>query len=73
MALYELAKKVANFAWDIDPYNARDCYDTFGEAVSETLIGLSNRIQRKAIYDWLLSVETETEYANVLAKEVAAL
>jgi len=78
MNIYKLAKRVANFVWDFDPYNAMDFYDSFGDAVSETLIGLSDKTQRKAIYEFLLDIKDEVdgfdaEEAQKLAKEVAAL
>ena len=76
MALYNLAKKVANFIWDFDPYNAKDFYESFGEAVSETLIGLSNNTQRDAIREFLCDIANEgfePEMALQLAREVAAL
>ena len=77
MNIYKLAKKVANFIWDFDPYNAMDYYSSFGDAVSETLMGLSDKTQRKAIHEFLLDIKDEdgvdTEYATKLAKEVAAL
>lgn len=78
MKLYKLAKKVANFIWDFDPYNAKDYYDSFGDAVAETLIGLSSPTQRKAIYDFLLDIKAEVGgedaiYAEKLAREVKAI
>lgn len=76
MRLYELAKRVANFVWDFDPYNARDFYDSFGDAVSETLIGLSNATQRDAIHEFLIDLGNEgfePDMALQLAREVAAL
>ncbi len=76
MKLYDLAKKVANFIWDFDPYNARDFYDSFGDAVSETLIGLSNDMQRNAIREFLCDIAIEgfePDMAMQLAKEVSAL
>ena len=77
MKLYNLAKRIANFIWDYDPYNARDYYDSFGDAVSETLIGLSNDVQRQTIHEFLMDLiadgEVDVEYANILAREVAAL
>lgn len=75
MKLYDLAKKIANFIWDFDPYNARDFYDSFGDAVSETLIGLSNDTQRNAIREFLCDIAIQENYepemALALAKEVA--
>lgn len=76
MRLYELAKRIANFVWDYDPYNARDYYESFGDAVSETLIGLSNVTQRNAIREFLCDIATEgfePEMAMKLAREVSAL
>lgn len=76
MKLYDLAKRVANFIWDFDPYNAKDYYESFGEAVSETLIGLSNNTQRDAIHEFLCDIANEgfePEMALQLAREVAAL
>ena len=76
MRIYELAHKVANFVWDFDPYNAKDYYDTFGEAVSETYIGLCNKTERKGIVEYLESVIDEgyeVAYAKKLLKEVNAL
>ena len=73
MKLYELAKRIANFVWDIDPYEARDNYENIGELITETLIGLSSSRSKKAIHDYLMDCKTETEYANKLAKEVLAL
>lgn len=77
MKLYDLAKKIANFIWDFDPYNARDFYDSFGDAVSETLIGLSNDAQRNAIREFLCDIAIQEDYepemALALAKEVSAL
>ena len=76
MKIYELAKRVANFVWDFDPYNAKDIYDTFGEAVSETYIGLCNKTDRKGIIAWLESIideNYEVSYARELIKEVNAL
>ena len=76
MRIYELAKKIANFAWDFDPYNAKDIYDSFGEAVSETYIGLCNKTERKGISKYLKSIideDYEVEYARELIKEVNAL
>lgn len=73
MKLYELAKRIANFVWDCDPYEARDNYDTIGELISETLIGLSNKPQRIAIANWLRDCETEPNYAKELAREVRSL
>ena len=75
MKLYDLAKRIANFVWDFDPYNARDYYDSFGDAVSETLIGLSNATQRNAIREFLCDIaiheDYEPEMALSLAREVA--
>lgn len=76
MRIYELAKRIANFVWDFDPYNARDCYATFGEAVTETYIGLCNKVDRKGIANYLKSIideDYEVEYARKLIKEVNAL
>ncbi len=77
MKLYNLAKKIANFIWDFDPYNARDFYDSFGDAVSETLIGLSDKVQRESIKEFLCDIAIQEDYepemALALAKEVSAL
>lgn len=76
MRIYELAHKVANFVWDFDPYNAKDIYDSFGEAVTETYIGLCNKVDRKGIANYLKSIideDYEVEYAKQLIKEVNAL
>lgn len=77
MKLYDLAKKIANFIWDFDPYNARDFYDSFGDAVSETLIGLSDRTQRESIREFLCDIAIQEDYepemALALAKEVGSL
>jgi len=76
MKIYELAKKVANFVWDFDPYNARDIYDSFGEAISETYIGLCNKADRKGIIEYLESIISENyevSYARELIREVTAL
>ena len=76
MKIYELAKRVANFVWDFDPYNARDIYDSFGEAVTETYIGLCNKVDRKGIVEYLESIISENyevSYARELIKEVTAL
>ena len=73
MKLYDLAKRIANFVWDLDPYHARDCYTTFGEAVSETWMGLSDKARRVSIAQYLLECEIETEEAHRLAKEVLSL
>lgn len=76
MKFYELAKRVANFAWDFDPYHAKDCYGDFGEAVSCTMIGLCDTEKRKGILKWFESVIEEgyePEYAQKLMAEVATL
>lgn len=76
MKIYELAHKVANFVWDFDPYNARDIYDSFGEAVTETYIGLCNKVDRKGIVEYLESIigeGYEVAYARKLIREVNAL
>jgi len=73
MRLYELAKRIANFVWENgDWFEIRDTYDTFGELVSETLIGLSDKVYCRAIIDWLNECESEPEEAKRLAKEVKA-
>ena len=75
MKLYDLAKRVTNFIWDYDPYNARDYYgDDFGKALFETLRGLNNVTQRETIHEFLCDIATEgfePEIALTLAKEVA--
>ena len=75
MKLYDLAKRIANFIWDFDPYNAKDYYSSFGDAVSETLIGLSNDTQRNAIREFLCDIAIQEDYepemALSLAREVA--
>lgn len=77
MKLYDLAKRIANFIWDFDPYNAKDYYSSFGDAVSETLIGLSNRTQREAIKEFLCDIAIQEDYepemALSLAREVSSL
>lgn len=76
MKLYDLAKQIANFIWDFDPYNARDFYDSFGDAVSETLTGLSDKVQRESIKEFLCDIATEgfePEIAMKLAREVGSL
>lgn len=79
MKLYDLAKRVTNFIWDYDPYNARDYYgDDFGKAVFETLRSLNNVTQRQTIYEFLIDLvgevsDLDAEYAQALAREVAAL
>lgn len=75
MNLYKLAKKIANFAWDFDPYEARDNYETFGECMTETYLGLCNKADRKGIISWLENViilDYEPEYARQLIAEVKA-
>lgn len=76
MKIYELAKRVANFVWDFDPYHAMDCYETFGEAVSETYIGLCNETERKGIIAYLESIideNYEVSYTRELIREVKAI
>jgi hypothetical protein len=71
--MYTLAKKIANFVWDLDPYEARDNYENIGELISETLKTLADKTKRTVIVDYLYECETETEYAMELAREVIAL
>lgn len=76
MKLYDLAKQIANFVWDFDPYNAKDFYDSFGDAVSETLKSLADATQRNAIREFLCDIADEgfePEMAMKLAREVSAL
>lgn len=79
MKLYELAKRIANFIWDFDPYNAMDYYESFGDAVSETVTSLCSKSERKTIMEFLADIAAEneetidTDYANQLIREVAAL
>lgn len=77
MKLYDLAMKVANFIWDYDPYNARDYYSSFGDAVSETLKSLADVTQRETIRVFLCDIAIQENYepemALALAKEVSAL
>lgn len=78
MKLYDLAKRVANFIWDYDPYNARDYYgDDFGKALFETLRGLNNVTQRETIRVFLCDIAIQENYepemALALAREVGSL
>ncbi len=74
--IYELAKRVANFIWDFDPYNAKDYYDSFGDAISETLKSLCNKEEKDSIREFLCDIANEgfePEMALQLAREVSAL
>lgn len=76
MKIYNLAKRIANFVWDFDPYDSMDCYETFGETVSETYIGLCNKADRKGIIEYLESIideDYEVSYARELIREVKAI
>ena len=79
MRLYELAKRLANFVWDVDPYEARNTFDTFGECLEEIFDNLRDKQQRKAICKWLREfafesrIPEDAEYAKKLAREVNAL
>lgn len=76
MKIYKLAKKLANFVWDFDPYHAMDIYETFGECMTETYIGLCNKADRKGIIKWLESIideDYEVSYARELIREVKAI
>lgn len=77
MKLYNLAKRIANFIWDFDPYNARDYYSSFGDAVSETLKSLADATQRETIREFLCDIAIQEDYepemALALAKEVGSL
>jgi len=74
MKLYDLAKRVANFVWKNGDWfdEIRDLYDSLDELISETLIGLSDKVYCRAIIDWLNECESEPEEAKRLAKEVKA-
>lgn len=71
MKLYKLAKRIANFMWDMDPYDMP--YDNVGELIAKTLQDLTDKAKRKAIIQWLTDCETETEYAQKLITEVKAI
>ena len=81
MKIYELAKKISNFVWDVDIYEAKDQFGEggFGELVSETIMALSSKDRAKGIYKWLTEFASESripedaEYALKLAREVNAL
>lgn len=69
--MYTLAKKIANFIWDLDPYDLP--YDNVGELIAKTLQNLADKAKKEAIIKWLTGCEIDTDYARELAKEVCAL
>lgn len=69
--MYTLAKKIANFIWDLDPYDLP--YDNIGELIAKTLQDLADKTKRETIIQWLTDCETDTDYASELAKEVATI
>ena len=73
MRTNELAKRIANFIWDLDPYSCRSEYENIGELISRTWSGLSSKRTAKWIREYLLECDTEKEYARELAKEVEKL
>lgn len=78
MEKYKLAKRIANFAWDFDPYGCMDEYRCIGELVRETLSGLFDKTYLSGLIDWLADIATDcddtesAEYAKKLLAEVKA-
>ena len=70
MTLYNLAIKVATFAWHHDVYEARDNYSKLDDFISETWAALSSTKLRKTVVKWLL--DCEDAEATALAREVEA-
>ena len=80
MALVNLAKKIAQFVWDNgDWYEIMDTVSSLDELISETIIGLSDRISRKAIMETLTDIIDTTDDVEVhktarqLCREVRGL
>ena len=70
MTLLELATRIANFIWDLDPYDLP--FDNIGELIWLTIEDLKGDAAG-LIADFLNECETEPEYAKTLAKEVEKL
>ena len=70
MKLLELATRIANFIWDLDPYDLP--FKNVGELIWQTIEDL-NGDAAGLIADFLNECETEPEYAQTLAKEVERL
>lgn len=66
MKLVNLAKKIANFVWDNgDWYEIMDTVSSLDELVTETIIGLSNKIDRRAIMESLMDIVDMTDDVEV--------
>ena len=69
MTLLELATRIANFIWDLDPYDLP--FKNVGELIWQTIEDLNTNA--KEVLDELNECDVETEYAKTLAKEVERL
>lgn len=76
MEKYKLAKRIANFAWDFDPYECMNQYSCIGELIRETLSGLFDKDYVHGLIDWLADIATDCDdtesklYAAELLTEV---
>lgn len=71
MTLYNLAKKIAEWVWNNgDRYELRDCYDSYEDFESETIMGMSNAEQRKGIAHYLRFTTFETEEDDAYASKL---
>ena len=80
MKLVNLAKKIAIFIWDNgDWYEIYDCDESIEELISDTIIGLSNKTDRKAIMEYIMDIIDMTDDVEVhktarqLCREVRGL
>lgn len=66
MALVNLAKRIAQFVWDNgDWYEIMDTVSSLDELISETIIGLSDRMSREAIMETLTDIIDTTDDVEV--------
>lgn len=58
--MYELAKRIVEFAKDYDYYEyigSLDFEETDEDAINKTAVELSNPVTREATFEWLMSID----------------
>ena len=63
-----LALEISEFVWNYDIYEARDCYESYEELITETMRALYDKAKRNVIALWLKEI---IEWEEGLEEEIA--
>ena len=63
-----LALEISEFIWTYDIYEARDCYESYEELITETIRSLYDKVKRNIIALWLKEI---IEWKEGLEEEIA--